>query len=233
MTNEQRYESFLLLCENTLSKKEKKLKKNEYKKSELKKEEKQYGGSVVYGSKKKIETLHKSHDYLNKLAHNRDDESDKKLSTAYKAIKHITKSPDNCPIEYTTSKEYTRKKNPEDEDFKHDKDGYWYTKTVYPHAKKGTDGKDIKSKDKKLIHKTDANYEGNPRATQYSFKHSEVGNGYQRTTRLYPKKRIYGFAENDGNKKKYRYGDHEKVINTNGKPIYKNSEADEGGFIEY
>ena len=207
--------------------------KKKYKEKELNNENKKYGGYQVNASRKTIETLDKSHRYLAKLAKNRDDESDKKIALAYKTIKNITKSPEGSNIEYTTIKDYTGKKYPEDEDYKKDKDGYYYFLSRYPHSKKDEKGKPITSNDKKLIHLTNANYEGDPRPSQYSFGHSK-NKEYEKTTRLHPKKRIYGFPESDDQISKYpSYGDKKKVINTNGKKIYKNSESDEGGFIEY
>ena len=58
--------------------------------------------------------------------------------------------------------------------------------------------------------------------------------GYENTTRLHPKKRVYGFPESHDNSGQYAsYGSKKKIVDTKGKPIYKNAESSEGGFIEY
>ena len=220
------------VVEANLTKQQKKEKQKIYKQKEQENENKKYGGKVINASRKTIEVLDKSHNYLSNLAYNRDDESDKKIATAYKAIRHITKSPENSTIEYTTIKDYTGKKYPEDEDYKKDGEGYYYIATSYPHSRKNKNGKPITSNDKKMIHVTNKDYDGEPRASQYSFGHSS-NKGYEKTTRLHPKKRIYGFPESDDKSKQYRsYGSTKKIIDTSNKPIYKNAESDEGGFIE-
>ena len=232
LINEKAYDKYSTFYEANLSKKEKKEKIKIYKQKEQENEDKKYGGRVINASRKTIEVLDKSHKYLSKLAHNRDDESDKKIATAYKAIRHITKSPENSTIEYKTVKDYTGKKYPEDEDYKKDIDGYYYICTSYPHSKKDKNGKPITFSDKKMTHLTNKKYDGDPKASQYSFGHSS-NKGYERTTRLHPKKRIYGFPESDDKLGQYQsYGSTKKTIDTNGKVIYKNAESDEGGFIE-
>ena len=230
--NDVAYDKYIIEAE--LTKQQKKEKKKEYKEKEIRKElYGTYGGRPKFtNNRKKIEVLDESHRYLRKLANSRDDESDKKLALAYKSIKGITGSPEDSNIEYSTYRDYTGKDKPWDEDYKKDKErGYVYNVTTYPHSERDDNGKKIISKDKNLIHRT--NYDGEIRPSQYSFGHSR-SDDYKSTTRLHPKRRIYGFAETDKDIDKYpSYGGEKKKIDTKGKPIYKNSEAPEGGFIEF
>ena len=141
--NDLAYDKYVV--EADLTKAEKKEKKREYKEQQAKKEFYSHGGGPQDVTRKQIEILDKSHSYLKKLANNRDDKSDKKIATAYRAIKNITHSPDDSTIEYKTPRDYTGKDNPLDEDFIKEKNAKYRLEVItYPHS--DTDNKKEKTK---------------------------------------------------------------------------------------